>query len=152
METQHDSFLYAADLVAELEHTNAHKKKTYQNSGGQHKTFENQAAAPYWDYQENPNRFEITVNNKEDQQWFILADRYDQAWRAWVNDAEVPVRNWQGMRAVPIAPGENSIVMRYQPWHWRVGLQVTLVSLAAYLLAWVLLHRADRFRAEKSPN
>lgn len=106
--------------------------------------FENQEAAPYWDYQENPNRFEITVNNKEDQQWFILADRYDQAWQAWVNGAAVPVQNWQGMRAVPIGPDENTILMKYQPWQWRVGLQVSLVSLAAYLLVWVYWHRRSR--------
>lgn len=98
-------------------------------------------------YEETPNFFLLEYNNPTNNQELIIADRYDNNWRAQVNEQDVEIKNYQGMRKIPSSSGENKVVFSYKPSAWRFGLFITLGSTAAVLLWWLVESRKRRLHA-----
>ena len=62
----------------------------------------------------------------------VLTDTWMPGWRAWVDGTPRPIlRANHLMRAVPVAPGDQTIDMAYEPEAFRVGVCLSLVGLAA---------------------
>jgi uncharacterized membrane protein YfhO len=73
----------------------------------------------------------------------VLSDVWFPGWKATVDGRDVPIHRVDYLlRGVVVGPGEHKIVMRYQPWSWRIGWIVSL--LTALLLLGALWKSARR--------
>ncbi len=70
--------------------------------------------------------------------YLVLSEVWYPGWRAWVDGVETPVyRANFAFRAVYVPAGEHTVIMRFDPPAWRIGLTMTLVTLLA-LAGWAL--------------
>lgn len=78
--------------------------------------------------------------------YLVLADRYDDSWRAAIDGQQAPLFRANGMfRAVPVPAGAHEIVFSYEPMAVYSGAAISLASLLLLLAGlWVL-------RPRKSP-
>ncbi len=93
------------------------------------------------------NEVELDVEADEPS-LVVLTDSYYPGWTAFVDGAEKPV--WRAnslFKAVEVAPGNHTVVFKFQPASVRWGIAVSLGSLSL-ILAGLFLER--RFR--RSPN
>ncbi|MDY6874858.1 MAG: YfhO family protein [Chloroflexota bacterium] len=61
--------------------------------------------------------------------YLVLSDVYYPGWRATVDGVRVGVlRADYVFRAVLLPPGEHTVRMEFEPWTWRVGLAVSIVT------------------------
>ena len=65
------------------------------------------------------------------QDYLIVADRYDRNWQAWINDQPVAIEDYNGMRKIAIEAGDNQLVMKFMPKSFYWGLTLTTISLLA---------------------
>ncbi|MHB0868445.1 MAG: YfhO family protein, partial [Chloroflexota bacterium] len=75
---------------------------------------------------------EVVVEVKTEQSgYLVLQDPFYPGWKATVDGAEVPIeRANYFFRGVLVEPGEHTVVFRYAPTSFQMGLYVTLGSLA----------------------
>ncbi len=85
---------------------------------------------------ETPNEISLTLVS-EKQKSLIIADRYDKDWRATVNDKEVEIQNYNGMRRIPIEQGESKVRTWYEPKLFYYGLGISTTMLLACLIVLV---------------
>jgi uncharacterized membrane protein YfhO len=74
----------------------------------------------------------------------VLADRWDSGWRAYVNDAEVPIlRVNHAVRGVLVGPGASRIRFVYLPARFFIGLAIAAAG-GICLLTWacVLIYKS----------
>jgi len=64
-----------------------------------------------------------------------VSDNYYPGWKATVdgNETEILRANYT-FRAVPLTPGEHVVRMEYDPWSFKAGLIISVVSLGAILV------------------
>ena len=64
-----------------------------------------------------------------------VAHNYFPGWKATVdgNETEILRANYT-FRAVPLVPGEHMVRMYYDPWSFKVGLLISIVSLGAIVV------------------
>ncbi|MCC6188723.1 MAG: hypothetical protein IT318_06785 [Anaerolineales bacterium] len=64
--------------------------------------------------------------------YVVFSEVWYPGWRAWIDGVETPVyRANFAFRAVHVpAAGEHTIVMRFDPAAWKLGLAMTLLTLA----------------------
>jgi hypothetical protein len=68
--------------------------------------------------------------------WLLLRDLYDPGWQATVDGKPVRLFQANGIcRAVALPPGNHRVCFSYQPWTFRAGFLVGVVSLLA-LCGW----------------
>jgi hypothetical protein len=87
---------------------------------------------------DEPERVEV-VTACESPSYLFLADTHDPGWSTTVDGRTAPIRPaYSAFRAVALPKGEHTVVFTYVPAGFRLGLAVTLASLAmsAVLLAW----------------
>jgi hypothetical protein len=61
--------------------------------------------------------------------WLVLSDVYYPGWRATIDGIVTPVlRADYAFRAVSVPPGEHVVHMTFNPWPWRLGLAITLLT------------------------
>jgi hypothetical protein len=73
----------------------------------------------------------------------VLSDVWFPGWKATVDGRDAPIERVDYLlRGVAVGPGEHRIEMRYQPWSWRAGWIVSLLTAA--LLAAALWKSARR--------
>ncbi len=79
--------------------------------------------------------------------YLVFSEVWYPGWRAWVDGVETPVyRANFAFRAVYLAePGRHTVTVRYDPSSWKIGLAITLVTLAA-LAGWRLWARRRLIR------
>ena len=66
--------------------------------------------------------------------YVILADRFDDDWRAYVDDAEVPMARANGVeRLVAVPAGSHVVRFSYAPFATSLGLGVSVVAVVAWL-------------------
>ena len=69
--------------------------------------------------------------------YLVVRASFARGWRAWVDDAEVPVVRANGKhRAVPVPAGEHDVLLRYDPPGLWPGLVLTGLSVLVGLTAW----------------
>jgi hypothetical protein len=66
--------------------------------------------------------------------YVILADRFDDGWRAYVDDAEVPIARANGVeRLVAVPAGSHVVRFSYAPFPVYVGVGISAVAGLAWL-------------------
>jgi hypothetical protein len=77
---------------------------------------------------ENPSRIDLKVTNSS-HEYLVMADRYDQNWRVFVNGKEAELENFNEMRRVKLVSGENLIIFSYCPKMFMVGLVISSLNI-----------------------
>ena len=86
---------------------------------------------------ERPERVEIAVEAATNA-YLVLADTFDPGWSATRDGLPEPIRPaWVAFRAVHVPRGSHTVIFRYEPAGFRLGLGVSVfgVALALGLLA-----------------
>jgi hypothetical protein len=79
----------------------------------------------------------------------VLADRFDDGWRAYVDDAEVPLARANGVeRLVAVPAGSHVVRFSYAPFPIYLGLGISAVAG----LAWIGLLAVAAFGAVRRPR
>ena len=86
-------------------------------------------------FHENSNELVMTIESDREQD-LVVADRYDQDWKAIVNGKSVKVSDVDGMRSIPLELGMNQIRLWYSPTLFYVGLFVSGLT-GITLLLWI---------------
>ena len=82
-----------------------------------------------------PDRVEVDVETSA-RGVMVLADLFFTGWQVTVDEKPVEIlRANRIMRGVPIGPGKHRVVFVYRPLSFRVGGLITLLSLAATVIA-----------------
>ena len=72
----------------------------------------------------------------------VLSDTFDPRWRAWDNGQSVPIaRGDHALRAVFLPAGRHQIEFRFRQPSVFVGLGITLATLGALGVAWIVSGR-----------
>lgn len=95
--------------------------------------YENGTGIEMINFSENPNRISFSFSNLENQN-IIIADRYDQNWQAKINGEKVIIKNYNGMREIPIQMGENNLIMQYVPREFYLGLIISFLSFSISMI------------------
>lgn len=90
-------------------------------------------------FAENPNEINLTIETEQPDR-LIIADRFDNDWRATVNNQPVEISNFEGMRSVPIDKGENNLHLWYSPRLFYLGLLITSVTVLMLVFS-AIIHR-----------
>ncbi|MFH1312160.1 MAG: YfhO family protein [Candidatus Eisenbacteria bacterium] len=76
-----------------------------------------------------PERVELRVDTRKDC-FLLLQDTYYPGWIADVDGMRLPVlRTDLGFRAVQLAAGEHSVVMRFRPLSFKLGLGLSCLGI-----------------------
>ena len=77
--------------------------------------------------------------------YLILADRFDEGWRAYVDDQRVTIYRANGVERLVAAPaGSHTIRFSYEPFPLQLGVGVSLVAMVGWLgLVFVALAQAS---------
>ena len=80
----------------------------------------------------------------------VLSDTFDPRWRAWDNGQPVPIaRGDHALRAVFLSAGPHRVEYRFRQPSVFVGLGITLATLGALGVAWIVASRRRRGGAER---
>jgi hypothetical protein len=92
-----------------------------------------------------PDRLELRVS-AQTPALLVLSEVWDPGWRALLDGEDVPVLVANHtLRAIPIPPGEHTLLLSYDPPWLRVGIAVTLGTMLAIVVVWVgLAYRESR--------
>ncbi|MBI4867662.1 MAG: YfhO family protein [Candidatus Wallbacteria bacterium] len=89
-----------------------------------------------------PERVEIRCE-LEGNGLLVLLDTYHPSWKATVDGVERPIVKVAGMfRGVRLETGPHRVIMTFQPTPFRIGLVISLITLAATLIGLALSGRA----------
>jgi hypothetical protein len=84
------------------------------------------------------NTYTVRANAVEPS-LLVFADTYYVGWRAFVDDAEVPIlRANHAFKAVQVGPGPHLVRFVFEPWSFKLGAMLSGVGLAIVLalLGW----------------
>jgi hypothetical protein len=92
---------------------------------------------------ELPARIKLAVR-METPGLVVLADLWDQGWRAWLNGRPVPIlRTNHALRGVVVPAGDGTLEFRYEPASFAWGLRLAGLAAVALLAgAWGSFRRA----------
>lgn len=66
--------------------------------------------------------------------YLILADRFDEGWKAYVDDAEVPIARANGVeRLVAVPAGSHIVRFSYAPFPLLLGLGISAIAVIAWV-------------------
>jgi hypothetical protein len=75
----------------------------------------------------------------------VLSEIYSPGWHAYLDGEEVPIHIANHtFRAVPVSAGEHTLELRYDPPWLRVGLVITLATIAALAAAAIVPYRRQK--------
>ena len=90
------------------------------------------------------NRMVLEVSTPEAALLFT-SEAYYPGWKAYVDDREEEIlRANYVFRAIPVGPGSHRIEVVYQPWSFKVGLAMSLLTLVILITAWAVLKRRKK--------
>lgn len=83
---------------------------------------------------------EVVVNaDMRTKGLMVLADRWDQGWKAWSNGRELPVlRTNYVLRGVVLEAGKSTVIFQYEPQSFVWGIRLFIMA-AVIVAAWTLL-------------
>lgn len=102
--------------------------------------YEDNSAVEYSQLTETPNSIQLTLNNAHHTK-LILADRYDQRWKATINGLEVVIEDKDSQRQIALVSGENVIEIRYVPTEFYLGMAISAIMALSVLVYWLYLRR-----------
>jgi hypothetical protein len=77
---------------------------------------------------------EVKVSTNNSASFLVLTDTYYPGWRCYVDGSPAKIYRAYGVvRAVFLAQGTHSVVFRYEPDSFRIGLTISLLSVACVL-------------------
>jgi hypothetical protein len=88
----------------------------------------------------SPNKI-IVSSKTQDPGFLVLSEIYYPGWKAYDNGKEVAIlRTNQIFRSVYLNEGYHSVVFKYDPFSFRLGILITFATLASMLLCllWIL--------------
>lgn len=90
------------------------------------------------------NNEEVVEVSAEQDSILVLTDTYYPGWYAWIDGIPTEVfPAYSLFRAVRVPKGEHTIVFRFQPWSFRIGLTLSTITLVfAFLWGLRQLRRA----------
>jgi len=95
---------------------------------------------------DDPDAITLKVTTDRPAQ-VVLTDSYYPGWRAWVDGAPATIyRVNYGFRGIPVPTGSHTVELRYEPATFRVGMFLSLLTLAALAGAAVTLYLRRRAR------
>ncbi len=105
----------------------------------------------YLDYK--PESFSVIAVNPAPA-YLVFGEVWYPGWRAWVDGVEVPIfrANFAFRGLYLPTPGEHTVVMKFDPLSWKIGLGLTLLTwagLAAWLAYWFYRRRTLRLAAAR---
>lgn len=86
----------------------------------------------------------------EDSAVLLITDAYSSGWRVKSLIKDPPQNRYallpadHAFRAVPLAAGSHRLLIEYSPLSFRIGIWISLLAWAFYLLAWVRELRLKR--------
>jgi len=87
----------------------------------------------------SPNAVKIEVTLDWDG-YLVLSDTYYPGWRAYVDGEEKEVlRANYAFRAVPLKSGQHTVLFKYDPLSFKMGLAISLVTWGTIILCLALL-------------
>jgi hypothetical protein len=86
--------------------------------------------------------------NSPEAAFLFMSEAYYPGWKAYVdgNEEEILRANYI-FRAIPVGPGPHRIEVVYQPWTFKVGLTVSLLTISLLVAGWIIWTRRRRRRA-----
>ena len=82
-----------------------------------------------------PDRVELTAS-APGSGLAVLSDVHFPGWNATLDGSQVPIERVDYLlRGILVGPGEHRIVMTYEPWSWRLGWIVSLLTALGLLAA-----------------
>ncbi len=88
----------------------------------------------------------VEVNAPQDG-YLILTDAYYPGWTATIDGQPAPIERADLMfRAVKVSAGRHRVEMRYQPASFSIGLFISIGSVAALVVWWLVARRRNRSR------
>ncbi|MCC7368563.1 MAG: hypothetical protein IT306_09080 [Chloroflexi bacterium] len=71
--------------------------------------------------------------------YLVLADRFDEGWRAYVDDARVTIYRANGVeRLVAVPAGSHTVRFAYEPFPLQLGAGISLAAAGAWLVVVLL--------------
>jgi hypothetical protein len=73
--------------------------------------------------------------------YLVFSEVWYPGWRAWVDGVETPIfiANFAFRGIYLTQAGEHTIVMRFDPLSWKIGLGITLLTVLG-LIVWIVVH------------
>lgn len=85
------------------------------------------------------NKIVIDANIKQTSSMVVLSDAYYPGWQATIDGTPAKIHRVDcAMRGVIVSPGSHTIVMSYQPLSFKIGLGISLTSLAGLILVGII--------------
>ena len=85
-----------------------------------------------------PNRLVLEADTT-DAAFVVCSEVYYRGWEARIDGRPAPLlRGDHVLRAVPIPPGKHALELRFRPRTFRIGLVISLASIAGAVLALAL--------------
>ena len=82
-----------------------------------------------------PDRVELTASSPG-RGLVVLSDLHFTGWNATLDGRQVPIERVDYLlRGIAVDAGEHRIVMTYQPWSWRLGWVISLLTALGLLAA-----------------
>ena len=86
----------------------------------------------------SPNAVQIAVSLDWDG-FLVLSDTYYPGWRAYVDGEEKEIlRANYAFRALPLESGQHTVLFKYEPLSFKVGLAISLITWAAIILGLIM--------------
>ena len=101
--------------------------------------YANDQAVGLINFGETTNQITFDFTNSDNQDYLIIANRYDRNWRARLNGRAVTIENYHGMQKIEIKPGFNQLELKFVPHLFYFGSFVTGMSL---LVGWIISRRS----------
>lgn len=106
---------------------------------------ENQFKIDTW----SDTRFAGTITLPADRTTVFTSIPYDKNWFVWVDGERVETYEMlQALVAFDAAPGEHTLVLRYVPTEFYLGLGISIISAAALIILLLIERRIRKKRSE----
>jgi hypothetical protein len=133
------------ELLAELLSPTFDPRRTVLLKSARGQTFIFHPSIPYplspipFSPEYSPNAVNIEVTLDLDG-YLVLSDTYYPGWRAYVDGEEKEVlRANYAFRAVPLKSGQHTVLFKYDPLSFKMGLAISLVTWGTIILCLALL-------------
>jgi hypothetical protein len=82
--------------------------------------------------------------------YLVFSEVWYPGWRAWVDGVEAPIHRANfAFRAIYLPEaGEYTVVMRFEPVSWRLGVSITLLTLLGLILCASRAYSVGRYARE----